>query len=167
MKLELKKIKYCKWMSEETHCYSAIVYVDDKAMIEVSNEGHGGGDTQWAIKPFTDQDIEKVETWCKKNLPKWYSSFDKSQNDKDLEYWCWDEVNKYLDNKDLKKGFKRDLKSKILFVENKGLRQTTFKKCKVLTDGHLKYFKSKYPNRDALNFMPQDKAFKIYAQYMK
>ena len=87
--------------------------------------------------------------------------------DKDLEYWCWEEVNKYLDDKYLKKGFKRDLKSKILFVENKGLRQTTFKKCKVLTDGHLKYFKSKYPNRDALNFMPQDKAFKIYAQYMK
>ena len=167
MKLELKKIKYCKWMSEETHCYSAVVYVDGKATIEVSNEGHGGGDNQWAIKPFTDQDIEKVETWCKKNLPKWYSSFDKSQNDKDLEYWCWEEVNKYLDDKYLKKGFKKDLKSKILYVENKGLRQITFKKCRSLTDGHLKYFKSKYPNRQALNFMPQDKAFKIYAQYMK
>ena len=61
MKLELKKIKYCKWMSEETHCYSAVVYVDGKATIEVSNEGHGGGDNQWAIKPFTEQDIEKVE----------------------------------------------------------------------------------------------------------
>ena len=85
----------------------------------------------------------------------------------DLEMWCGEEMNKYLTDKYLKKDFKRDLKSKILFVENKGLRQTTFKKCKVLTDGHLKYFKSKYPNRDALNFMPQDKAFKIYAQYMK
>ena len=46
-------------MSEETHCYNAVVYVDGKAMIDVSNEGHGGADTQWAIKPFTDQDIEK------------------------------------------------------------------------------------------------------------
>ena len=34
-------------------------------------------------------------------------------------------------------------------------------------EGTLHPTKSKYPNRDALNFMPQDKAFKIYAQYMK
>ena len=39
MKLELKKIKHCQWASEETHCYQATVYVDDKPMIEVSNEG--------------------------------------------------------------------------------------------------------------------------------
>ena len=167
MKLELKKIKVCKWASEETHCYQATVYVDDKPMIEVSNEGQGGSDSQWAIKPFTHEDVDKVNKWCEENLPKWSSSFDKSQNDKDLEYWCWEEVNKYLDDKYLKKGFKRDLKSKILFVENKGLRQTTFKKCKALTNAHLEWFKSKYPNRDALNFMPQGKAFKIYAQYMK
>ena len=46
-------------------------------------------------------------------------------------------------------------------------RQITFKKCKALTDAHFKYFKSKHPNLSALNFMTQDKAFKIYAQYMK
>ena len=85
----------------------------------------------------------------------------------DLEMWCGEEMNKYLTDKYLKSDFKKDIKSKILFVENKGLRQITFKKCRSLTDGHLKYFKSKYPNRQALNFMPQDKAFKIYAQYMK
>ena len=165
MKLELKKIKYCKWMSEETHCYSAIVYVDDKAMIEVSNEGHGGGDTQWAIKPFTDQDIEKINSWCEKNLPKW--KMDNKEYDTDLEGWCGDQISKYIDDKYLKSDFKKDIKSKILFVENKGLRQITFKKCKTLTDAHFNYFKSKHPNISALNFMPQDKAFKIYAQHMK
>ena len=165
MKLELKKIKYCKWMSEETHCYSAIVYVDDKAMIEVSNEGRGGGDSQWAIKPFTDQDVEKVETWCKKNLPKW--KMDNKEYDTDLEGWCGEEMNKYLTDKYLKSDFKKDIKSKILFVENEGLKQITFKKCKTLTNAHFKYFKSKHPNISALNFMPQDKAFKIYAQHMK
>ena len=153
-------------MSEETHCYNAVVYVDGKAMISVSNEGHGGGNSELAIKPFTQQDVDRVNAWCEKNLPRW-KGFDGKMFPTDLEMWCGEEMNKYLTDKYLKKDFKIDLKSKILFVQNKGLRQITFKKCKVLTDGHLKYFKSKYPNRDALNFMPQDKAFKIYAQYMK
>jgi len=166
MKLELKKIKYCKWMSEETHCYSAIVYVDDKAMIEVSNEGHGGGNSEWAIKPFTQQDVDKVNAWCEKNLPKW-KGFDNKMFPTDLEMWCGEEMNKYLTDKYLKSDFKKDIKSKILFVENKGLKQIAFKKCKTLTDAHFNYFKSKHPNISALNFMPQDKAFKIYAQHMK
>ena len=153
-------------MSEETHCYDAVVYVDGKAMISVSNEGHGGSNSEWAIKPFTQQDVDRVNAWCEKNLPKW-EGFDGKMFPTDLEMWCGEEMNKYLTDKYLKSGFKKDLKSKILFVENKGLRQTTFKKCKALTNAHLEWFKSKYPNRDALNFMPQDKAFKIYAQYMK
>jgi len=76
-------------------------------------------------------------------------------------------MSKYIDDKYLKKDFKRDMKSKILFVENKGLKQITFKKCKALTDAHFKYFKSKHPSLSALNSMQQDKAFKIYVQYMK
>jgi len=166
MKLELKKIKYCKWMSEETHCYSAIVYVDDKAMIEVSNEGHGGGNSEWAIKPFTQQDVDKVNAWCEKNLPKW-KGFDNKMFPTDLEMWCGEEMNKYLTDKYLKSDFKKDIKSKILFVENKGLKQIAFKKCKTLTDAHFNYFKSKHPNISALNFMSQDEAFKIYVQHMK
>ena len=165
MKLELKKIKYCKWASEETYCYNAVIYVDGKAMIDVSNEGHGGGDTQWAIKPFTDQDIEKVNTWCEKNLPKW--KMDNKEYDTDLEGWCGDQMSKYIDDKYLKSDFKRDIKSKILFVVDKELKQIKFKKCKRLTDGHFKWFKSKHPNLIALNHMSNDKAFEIYAKHLK
>ena len=154
-------------MSEETYCYNAVVYVDGKAMIEVSNNGHGGGDTQWAIKPFTHLDVDKVNVWCEKNLPKWKMNGDDKEYDTDLEGWCGDQISKYIDDKYLKKDFKKDIKSKILFVENKGLKQITFKKCKTLTDAHCNYFKSKYPNITALNFMPKEKAFKIYVQYMK
>ena len=73
MKLELKNIKHSEFASEETNCYQGRVYVDGKPMIEVSNEGHGGCDNQYPIKPFTDDDIEKVNKWCCKNLPKWIS----------------------------------------------------------------------------------------------
>ena len=95
MKLELKKIKYCKWMSEETHCYNAVVYVDGKAMISVSNEGHGGSNSEWAIKPFTQQDVDRVNAWCKKNLPKWKIDNGDSYHT-DLEIWCGEEMSKYI-----------------------------------------------------------------------
>jgi hypothetical protein len=65
MKLELKKIKVCKWASEETHCYQATLYRDGVPIIEVSNEGYGGSDSQWAIKPFENNIIDEVEDWCK------------------------------------------------------------------------------------------------------
>ena len=167
MKLELKKIKYCKWMSEETHCYDAVVYVDGKATIEVSNDGHGGADTQWAIKPFTDQDIEKVETWCKKNLPKWYSSFDKSQNDKDLEYWCWDEINKYLDKKHYQKNLNRYLKKSILYIKDNVIKQISFKGVSKIEKRHIDRVLKENPNLDLLNLMPKEKALEVYTQHIK
>jgi hypothetical protein len=165
MKLELKKIKVCKWASEETHCYQATLFRDGVPIIEVSNDGHGGSDSQWAIKPFENNIIDEVEEWCKKNLPKW-KGYNNEMYNTDLEIWCNQQVNKHLVEKDLQRSFKKDLKSKILFVENKQLRQFTWKKCKELTKGHLKYFKDKFPNRDPLNFMDKSKAFKIYKQFM-
>ena len=165
MKLELKKIKYCKWMSEETHCYSAIVYVDNKATIEVSNEGHGGGNSEWAIKPFTQQDVDRVNAWCETNLPQW-KGHNNEMYDTDLEIWCNEQVNKHLVEKDLQKSFKKDLKNKILFVENDKLMQFTWKKCKELTSRHFEYFKSKYPKRDILNLKNKDLAFEVYKKHM-
>ena len=52
---------------------------------------------------------------------------DNKEYDTDLEGWCGDQMSKYIDNKYLKSDFKKDIKSKILFVENKGLKQITFK----------------------------------------
>ena len=71
MKIELKAIKHCEWQSEETHSYQGRVYVDGKPMIDVGNDGHGGCDHQYPIKPFTDDDVQKVNKWCCDNLPKW------------------------------------------------------------------------------------------------
>ena len=165
MKLELKKIKVCKWASEETHCYQATLYRDGVPIIEVSNDGHGGSDSQWAIKPFENNIIDEVEDWCKKNLPKW-KGHNNEMYDTDLEIWCNEQVNKHLVEKDLQRSFKRDLKNKILFVENDKLMQFTWKKCKELTNRHLQYFKSKYPERDILNLKDKNLAFKLYKKYM-
>lgn len=48
--LELKNVKYAAFASEETHCFSATLYVNGKRFCEVSNDGHGGCDNFHGIK---------------------------------------------------------------------------------------------------------------------
>lgn len=44
MKIEIKNVKYAAFASEETHCFSATLYVDGKRLCIVKNDGHGGCD---------------------------------------------------------------------------------------------------------------------------
>jgi len=171
MKLELKAIKHCEFASDETNCYEGKVYVDGKPMIEVSNEGHGGCDTQFPIKPFTHKDVEKVDKWCCDNLPKWISKYDKKKekNDTDLEVWCGEQVDKFLFSKELK----RLLNKKIVFLKNNGIYDLSFKKIKKITQKHLLYFANVYSPQKGydkiadfkvLNTIPFDKALEIYTK---
>ena len=45
-KIELKNIKYAAFASQETSCYQGTLYVNGKRFANVSNEGHGGCDSQ-------------------------------------------------------------------------------------------------------------------------
>ena len=47
--IELRKLKVCKFMSEETTCYEAEVWVNGKRGFHASNDGHGGCDDYTAI----------------------------------------------------------------------------------------------------------------------
>ena len=42
MKLAVKNVKVCKWASEETLCFEAVVTIDGVASILASNNGRGG-----------------------------------------------------------------------------------------------------------------------------
>jgi hypothetical protein len=42
--ITLKNLKHAEFASEETHCYSATVYLDGKRFCLASNDGHGGPD---------------------------------------------------------------------------------------------------------------------------
>lgn len=42
MNITLRNIKYAAFASEETHCFSATVYIDGKKEGTARNEGHGG-----------------------------------------------------------------------------------------------------------------------------
>ena len=175
MKLELKNIKHSEFASEETHCYQATLYVDGKKMAEVRNDGQGGSDFQWALKPFTEKDLDKVRDWCIKNLPKW--KFENNGKvdmcDTDLEMWCGEEVNKFLVSRDLK----RKLNKKIIYEQNKELWEYSFKGVKKLEQKHLISFvngvaKAKVENNEnwknvtaILNTLPFDKALEIYRKH--
>ena len=175
MKLELKNIKHSEFASEETHCYQATLYVDGKKMAEVRNDGQGGSDFQWALKPFTEKDLDKVRAWCIKNLPKW--KFENNVKfemcDTDLEMWCGEEVNKFLVSRDLK----RKLNKKIIYEQNKELWEYSFKGVKKLEQKHLISFvngvaKAKVENNEnwknvtaILNTLPFDKALEIYRKH--
>lgn len=48
----LKALKHNETLSDETHCFSANLYINNKKIAEISNHGHGGDDTiRWMINP--------------------------------------------------------------------------------------------------------------------
>ena len=117
MKLELKNIKHTAWASEETHCYQASLYVNGKPLAVVSNDGHGGGDRDYAHPKFNDE----FSVYCDKmlavhayfkSLPNTPSEWCADGLPQELEYWCADQVNDWLTARELK----RKLKKQFLFL---------------------------------------------------
>jgi len=144
MKIELKNINYAEFASEETNCYSASLYVDGKRLGVVRNDGHGGPD----YFDGNQADFNKVNDWCKANLPKW-EAFG-SSGITDLEMHCASLLSDWL----LEKEYKRLSRGKILFIEGGDLMHVSFKRVRKITQDHLDWFTVKYPERKALNSMP-------------
>jgi len=84
---ELKKVKYMASLSQETHCYSADLYLHGRKVAEVSNHGHGGCDDVGYVNKLMAQ----------------YVSEELAKMDAPLEAICCDLVNDWLAAKDLKK----------------------------------------------------------------
>lgn len=64
MKLELKKVNIITRMSEETTCFHAVLYVNDKPAADCSNTGKGG----MTDVRFYDMDVlGEVMEYCKEN----------------------------------------------------------------------------------------------------
>lgn len=62
MKLELRSVKINRQLSEETPCYSAVLYVDGVKAASVSNHGQGGPDDVHWLRPELEQ---PVEAYCR------------------------------------------------------------------------------------------------------
>jgi hypothetical protein len=69
VKIEVRNLKTLVSLSEETHCYTATIYVDGMPAFEASNHGHGGPDDYRAVKGYTGPTEKQIDEWLAKNEP--------------------------------------------------------------------------------------------------
>ena len=154
--IELKNIKHTAWMSEETHCYQATLYVDGVKWGIVSNAGHGGCD-DFHSETKSDADFAELNKRIKETYePYEYEGTTLKQN---LEMVCGDLVNQWLRDKD----FNRAIKSKVLFTKPdvRGVWQLAIKKPLTL-EVMLAKLKAINPQYTYLADLPVDEAKAIY-----
>ena len=158
-RIQLKNIKHAEFSSEETHCYSASVYFDNKRVGTVKNDGHGGADYQY---------IEDHDGWDEMGkyiatLPEITTTFGGESAFtylQDLESICADIVTDWLISKDLK----RALSKKVLFqkVGNGAVFETKAARNKATLNHWIEQIAARDDTAEVLNTLPIDKALAIY-----
>lgn len=110
-RVELRNIKHFASLSEETHCYSATLYVDGELWGEVSNRGHGGCDDIRLAGNRSWDDIKALNA----RIAATYSPIEcyGSTLSQDLEMLCCEAVNAWL----VKREFNRAMGRAVLFVD--------------------------------------------------
>jgi len=158
--MELKAIKQYESMSEETYCYEANVYILGVKVGRVSNRGHGGCD-DWDgdhDKGFNHSWLAELDIWCHKSLPKWYSKWSDSWNQKSFEIWCHEQVEKHIDEREFNKAMK-----KTLFIDPSEPKQISYFKSKP-TKENLEILKRRNPDYIFLHDMIKAQAFKTFME---
>lgn len=166
LNIELRKVQFAAFASEETNCYTAEVYVNGKRLGHCHNEGHGGPtsveprnlnehlDAYGATLPLT------VSTIPDKDDPTGFFTYQP-----DAENICDDLFEKWQEAKEAERQVKklqRDLQTKVIFTVKgkKGIYTT-----KKLEAARLKEVIEKRLVRDAdiiLNTLPFAEAKRIY-----
>lgn len=162
LKVELKKIKLLKSLSEETPAYTADLYVDGELIAHLSNHGHGGcdychapkgKDMNWCNDKYLKADAEVKATFPKHTYK---AGNEVHTMDESLEVLChglvWDD--------DLVKTVKRDLSKKVMFTKTDGkIYQITAGKDAVRL---IAIVKAKPDTAKVLNELSIDEAVAIY-----
>jgi len=94
--VELKNIKVHHGLSEETFCFEASVYLEGKRIGTIANRGCGGANEIG----ITAIEEKRIDSWLKKNLT--YLDYDGNKRPMDFEMWSFLEVEKHLQEKELK-----------------------------------------------------------------
>lgn len=116
MDISLKNIKYAAFNSEETHCFSATVYIDGKKAFRVSNSGHGGcDDYQPCDKKTSARSVYDQVQKINKELSKTPLKPPFENLTMNLEILIGDLMNQWLEKKEVKK-----LLKKVSIIDNKG-----------------------------------------------
>jgi len=166
--MQLKAIKHYPTMSQETYCYEANLYILDVKICRVHNVGRGGSDDFDLENPnllgagfLTWEYIQKLDEWCKRNLPKWYFEYRKEYISRSLEVWLSEQVDEFINWK----SFRSALKKSIMYLDP--TKDTLYEFVLKPTEDNITKCLAKFPNHTFLNNMSRDSAFKIYMENTK
>lgn len=119
--IEVRNLKTLASLSEETHCYTATIYVNGKPAFEASNHGHGGADLYRPIAPFTYEDEKKIEEFLAASKPVISSGTRPDGSTWELRHGLEIEVGEQIENIIATKRLNRILKSQIAVITDRGL----------------------------------------------
>jgi hypothetical protein len=164
--IELKNIKVHLGLSEETYAYTAVVYVDGKKAVEVSNQGHGGGDRQM---PVNGHGVREINDWCKATMPKWSLSLEQAgglvsatedEFETGLEMWCRLQVGEHLTLRDMN----RIMRTKALYIKNDEgpMMEMGFRGVRKYDPRWADLVRQQNPDAVVLNELPTAKALELY-----
>jgi len=155
--IALQNIKHVAHFSEETHCYTAVLYVNGERCGTVSNRGQGGPDEFHGESGRGYGEIETLNTLIGKTFtPYTYENHELEQN---LEMVCGDLVNQWLRDKE----FTRAMKAKVLFTkpDMQDIWELSVKKPHTHAT-MLDMMKAKHPHYTYLSDLPVDEAKTLY-----
>lgn len=152
-KIELKAIEYLAGMSEETHCYSATLYVDGEKWGKVGNAGHGGPDDFHPVEGRSWDDLRALDARIAATYEPYTCEGMDGSLDYDLEMICSEIVDDWLIDRECK----RFLRKPCFIAEDGSLRTFKVPKGMSLRDVMMKLKVAK-PHIDFLNDLPREKA---------
>lgn len=169
MNLTLKNIKHAAFASEETYCYSAVLYLDGKALAIVGNDGQGGCDYVHPATRTMDMNVyrsalEEITAFFL-GQPEKATGIPNPDGTEfmmrdTLETWCSYQVSLFLAAKEMS----RELKKHIIFVKNKN--DSDLFRLKIVDMSKISILKARikkdFPDSVILNDLSKEDAFGLW-----
>jgi len=154
--ITLKNIKHHAGLSQETHAFTATVYVDGKKFATVENAGHGGPDNHHPVSGDY-KDVQKLNSLIGETFPRRGFEYNPEGYKEDLDGVICDLVNEFLHKREFKKTLK-----KIAFIED-GKIYTLKAKYKPTPEALESVAKAEWAkNVTLLNTLPETEAFELF-----
>jgi hypothetical protein len=161
MKVTLTKIKYAAFASQETPCFEAVVMLDGKASIHVSNDGHGGGNYERDIIPGSSKRLAEYA----KTLPpiEFKHGSEVTLLAMNSELLVGELLDEHLNRKNMIRAlnravhFKSPTKPGILVLRKTKWELNTMTMVR-------EYLKKNHPGAVILNELKEDEAFKLWKE---
>jgi hypothetical protein len=160
MKIEIKSIKTHSGLSRETHAYTATVYVDGVASIDVSNDGHGGCDYQHERAGHAGA-VDRVSAYIASNYPPMtLAKVPNWSSPATLESVCSDAVTDYLILGDMR----RALRSAVVYREDGKLWSLKWRGVRKILPAHIAQARTENPGIFILNDLPTETALAVWRE---